>query len=144
ESSQLITFNYRGNSKVWKCEISWKKLFFTVSRWTVASGKEWDVKSALSLSILKNFEETPDFNELCNEMETSVLKKSEFRISEKSFEMIRNQLLALDLIEIKSSTYEKASIFGQGNQTDILRIWELSKKGKIIYLDQIAIKNKDK
>lgn len=133
-----IDFNYMDDSKIWKCFISWHDLFFAVGKTAIAGCNEMEVIDVLSYLILDYFEASGDYINLGNEIKSIPYERDEYKISAKSFEVIRNQFLALELISIKSNAYiPKDAIF---DEIYISRVWELTNKGRKLFLNETAIK----
>jgi hypothetical protein len=138
-----IDFNYRGSSKIWQCETSWNDLFFTIGKLAVTGFDEWEIKSSVSHSILGYFEDTEDFNVLSDAIQSSPIEEGEYKITNECFETIRNQFLALKLIDISASTFTEGNKISNHffTSTEVIRMWELTEKGRQIYLSKIAIRD---
>jgi len=135
-----IDFKYTDNSKTWQCEISWHDLFFLVGKTAVAGCHEIDIEYALSYLILDYFEDTKDYVYLSNEIQSSPDERHKYKLSKESFKIIRNQFLALELISIKSNAYTSKNTIFDRDVVNISRVWELTDKGRKLFLSETAIK----
>ncbi|MGI8640903.1 MAG: DUF4062 domain-containing protein [Pyrinomonadaceae bacterium] len=133
-----VYFNYEGSTKTWHCEISWHNLFFSIGRAAIGGCNERDIKDALSFMIMDYFENGKEYFCLSNEIQSEPDEIDSYKISEESFEVIRNQVLALELISIKSNAYTPQN--PSFDEVYISRVWELTAMGRKLFLNETAVK----
>ncbi len=90
---------------------------------------------------LKYFENTTAYNELSNEIQSSSIQDYNLIVTDQSFETIRNQFIALEIINITSNTFTTKHQLFDHNTTEIVRMWNLTEKGRKLFLSNTAIRN---
>jgi hypothetical protein len=106
-----------------KIDITWNSLFIQLGKQLLSNTFETEIRNTLLIFIQKSLNTNP------NETDDRGFITSQLFLYDSTFDAIRNQFLALGLIEIS----EKSSS-GTAHTA-----WKLTEKGRKIYLIEVAI-----
>lgn len=131
-----IEFNFSGAFVTKEISLTWNELFFSIGEFLLSKIEEKKVKIKIRNFVYENAR-----NEgLLKELEISGIdtRYEKFSVSNESITTIKNQLLALELIEL-SDVPLTFSTNNYKTETSFECAWKLTEKGTKLFLSQNAI-----
>jgi hypothetical protein len=149
----FINFKLSSTDKeIFKVEISWNDLFFGISESLFSKVTEYTVKEALSKIITeKSIYYFSKLNKRDFHSDPEEVKRLErqvsaynplFKIEDGSFIAVRNQFVALDLVEISEIVTTYTGDYNK-TYTRVNPTWQLTERGRKLYLLQKAFRREE-
>ncbi|HEX8265589.1 MAG TPA: DUF4062 domain-containing protein [Pyrinomonadaceae bacterium] len=142
----VINLNYKYESRInpnFVIQSTWNRLFSELADNLIAKCVENSVQKILANYVFQELKLNYDRKQLSQLLDAEVIKTSDFEISDDSFVAVRNQFLLFGLIDISEISYQRTSPLPNMSFTEVIWTWQLSNKGRKLYLSQKAIRREN-